>query len=89
MHAANDSDRAGIVIPLWTSASTDTGPTPRFASSAKVRVLPKHEEEGIEGGIAAGLARERVLAWFWEDAVLALLGSSGLGAIFIALRLLV
>jgi len=88
MHAGNDSDRAGIVIPLFTSASSEVSPTLRFPVRARMRVLPKPHEEGTEVGITDWLAPGNREAWFWEDAVFALIGSSGVGAIAAAFHFL-
>jgi hypothetical protein len=88
MHAGNDSDRAGIVIPLFTSASSHVSSTFQLPVRTRMRILPNPHEEGTEVGITNWLAPGNREAWFWEDAVFALLGSSGIGAIAVAFRFL-
>ena len=88
MHAGNESDRAGIVIPLFTSGSSDVSPTFRFPVRARMRILPKTHKEGTEVGSTDWLAPGNREAWFWEDVAFALLGSSGIGAIAVAFHFL-
>jgi len=53
-----------------------------------VHSLSKPDAQRIEIGIANTLGQGGELDWFWEDAVLVLLGSTGIGAIGIAFRFL-
>jgi len=48
----------------------------------------KPDAQRIEIGIENALGQGGELAWFWEDAALVLLGSTGIGAIGIAFRFL-
>jgi hypothetical protein len=88
MQAGNHSDRAANVIPLFTSATSDATPTRRFAAQARGRVLSKPDAHKTQLGLVNRLNRGHENAWFWEEAALALLGSTGLGAIVIAFRFL-
>ena len=88
MQAGNHSDRAANVIPLFTSAASNASPTRQFAARARLRILSRPDAQQTLLGLNNGLDRGHEFAWFWEDAALALLGGTGLGAIIIAFRFL-
>ena len=88
MRTRNHSDHPANVIPLFTSATAAAISTRRFVLRPRGRALSRPDAQGIEAGIANGLDRGNELAWFWEDAALVLLGSTGIGAIGIAFHFL-
>ena len=88
MQTRIQSDHAANVIPLFTSATITAIQRRRPAHHARVHSLSKPDAQRIEIGIANALGQEGELAWFWEDAALVLLGSTGIGAIGIAFRFL-
>ena len=86
MQTRIQSDHAANVIPLFTTATITAIPRP--AHHARVHSLSKPDAQRIEIGIANALGQGGELDWFWEDAALVLLGSTGIGAIGIAFRFL-
>jgi len=88
MQAGKHMSGVGNVIPLFTSTTIDATSTRQFATRARLGILPKPDTREIQTGLNNGLGTGHQPAWFWEDATLALLGSTGLGAIAIAFRVL-
>jgi hypothetical protein len=88
MQAGKHMSGVGNVIPLFTSTTIDATSTRRFATRARSGILHEPHRQEIQTGLNNGLGSGHQPAWHWEDATLALLGSTGLGAIAIAFRVL-